>query len=901
MQDQVQRPWLRLYRGVDPELKPAAETALDMFRSTLERNGSAPLVHYFDSSLSAAECAAMSDALAVELQQRGVEVGDRVAVYLQNIPQVVIAVLAIWKCGAVVVPCNPMLRDRELGKILRSSGCLAMICQEDLYADVAKAALPATAVRHTITTSPLDFLGTGKPLPAMLAGVTRNAHPDAQDMLEVIARHKGERPQPVELTGDDVAFMVHTSGTTGDAKGAMNTHRNVVFATSVYEAWIGLTSDDVILGLAPLFHVTGLIGHVTLAMLTGSPLVLFYRFDVNEACRLAASHRATFTVSAITAYIALLNSDALAKYDLKRLTKLYTGGAPTPASVLEDWHGRTGVRIQPMYGLTEATSPTHMTPHGAIPPIDPQTGAMAIGVPVCNTQVKVITDAGFEAGPREIGEFVIAGPQIVPGYWQKPDETAKALTADGLRTGDVGFMDENGWFYLVDRSKDMIVASGFKVWPREVEEVLYQHPAVREAAVVGVPDAYRGETIKAVISLKPGQKVTPDEIRAFARERMAAYKYPRVVEIIDELPKTTSGKIMRRLLQPTAHATMLPVQAEIADVSYPQLRAALEARAVLEAGAVWLRMSRGTLPVATTANLYEKLRLMLAQLRDGRTFVDRAAFLAANDAYHMAVVDLAENEHLSVGFRRLRLRDLLAAALKSTDVIAENGVYFHEYLTDSLAANDARNAIKAIVSWSKHSSTGVRRALDLHGEVATQRDELRPGGIVEDLSIGVAKEQDSLAGDVDALVMALDARAALEIGITQSLGTALSIEAERDALVARLRAFTPLVRGTSPSHIARYLRADDAFHRIFLSLLRNQPLFDIYNAMDVPELMRRVLVVAPISIREIFDDHKALTNALRAGSADDTCAAITEHANRVRAALASFLADSTKATNQQVA
>ena len=901
MQNVAQRPWLSLYRGVRPELKPACETALDMFRATLERNGSAPLIHYFERSLSAAECDAMSDALAVGLQQRGVEAGDRVAVYLQNIPQVVVAVLAVWKCGAVVVPCNPMLRERELGKILRSSGCLAMICQEDLFADVARAALPATAVRHTITTSPLEFLEIGKPLPSMLAGVSRNRHPDASDMLEVVARHAGERPRPVDLTGDDVAFMVHTSGTTGDAKGAMNTHRNVVFATSVYEAWIGLTSDDVILGLAPLFHVTGLIGHVTLAMLTGSPLVLFYRFDVNEACRLAAFHRATFTVSAITAYIALLNSDALVKYDLKRLTKLYTGGAPTPASVLEDWHGRTGVRIQPMYGLTEATSPTHMTPHGAVPPIDPHTGAMSVGVPVCNTHVKVITDTGYEAGPREIGEFVIAGPQIVPGYWQKPEETAKALTAEGLKTGDVGFMDEQGWFYLVDRSKDMIVASGFKVWPREVEEVLYQHPAVREAAVVGVPDAYRGETIKAVISLKPGHTVTSDEIRAFARERMAAYKYPRVVEIMEDLPKTTSGKIMRRLLQPTAHPTALPVQAEMVDVSYPQLRSALEARAVLEAGAVWLRMSRGTLPLATTGNLYERLRLMLAQLRDGRTFVDRAAFLAANDSYHLGVVDLAENEHLSVGFRRLRLRELFSAALKNTDAVAENGVYFHEYLTDSLAANDARSAIKAILSWSKHSSTGVRRALDLHGEVATQRDELRPGGIVEDLSIGVAKEQDSLAGDIDALVMALDARAALEIGITQSLGSALSIEAERDALVARLRAFTPLVRGTSTAHIARYLRADDAFHRIFLSLLRNQPLFDIYNAMDVPELMRRVLVVAPISIREIFDDHKALTNALRAGSADDTSAAITQHANRVRAALASFLAESTKPKTQQVA
>jgi DNA-binding GntR family transcriptional regulator len=197
------------------------------------------------------------------------------------------------------------------------------------------------------------------------------------------------------------------------------------------------------------------------------------------------------------------------------------------------------------------------------------------------------------------------------------------------------------------------------------------------------------------------------------------------------------------------------------------------------------------------------------------------------------------------------------------------------------------------LSWSKHSTAGVRRALGADGDATTLRDELRPGGVVEDLSLAVAKEQDSLAGDVDALVLGLDARAALEIGITQSLGKALSIEAERDALVARLRAFTPLVRGASPAHVARYIRADDAFHRIFLSLLRNPCLFEIYNAMDLPELMRRVLVVAPASIREVFDDHKGLTNALRSGSADATSAAITEHTNRVRSALARFLNEAT--------
>ena len=611
--------------------------------------------------------------------------------------------------------------------------------------------------------------------------------------------------------------MVHTSGTTGEPKGAMNTHRNVVFATSVYERWIGLNDTDVILGLAPLFHVTGLIGHVTLAMLTGSPLVLFYRFDAGEACRLAALHKATFTVSAITAFIALLNSDALGKHDLKSLTKLYTGGAPTPARVLEDWHARTGVRIQPMYGLTEATSPTHMTPPGAIPPIDPHTGAMSVGVPVFNTDVKVVTEDGRDAAPHEIGEFVIAGLQIVPGYWQKPEETAKSLTPDGLKTGDVGFMDEAGWFYLVDRSKDMIVASGFKVWPREVEEVLYQHPAVREAAVVGVPDPYRGETIKAVISLKPGHTVTAEEIRAFARERMAAYKYPRHVEIIDDLPKTTSGKIMRRLLQPMASASAMPAQAEIGDVSYPQLRAALEARAVLEAGAVWLRLSRGTIPQSTSAALYEKLRLMLAQVGDGRQFVDRAAFFAANDSFHTSVVGLAENEHLSVGFRRLRLRDLFMSALKDTPVAAENLVYFHEFLTDSIAAGNASHAVKTILSWSKQSSTSAHRSL-----VTARATQARKATCARPRSSRTCRSpwprsKTASRATWTRSCSALDARAALEIGITQSLGTALSVETERDALVARLRAFTPLVRGTSAAHVLRYIRADDAFHRVFLS------------------------------------------------------------------------------------
>jgi long-chain acyl-CoA synthetase len=887
MTDLAQRPWHGLYRAASFTIEPASQTALDMFRATVARGREAALVHYFDRTISAGEIDAQSDALAVALQQRGAEPGERIAMYLQNIPQVLITVLAAWKCGAVVVPCNPMLRERELVKILTDSGSRILICQDDLYADVAAAALPATAVQHTIATSPLDFLDAGAPRPRGLAGATRLTPLVVPDLGELLARHAGQQPVEVEITGDDVAFMVYTSGTTGEPKAAMNTHRNVVFATAVYQEWIGLNAADTILGLAPLFHVTGLIGHVTLALLTGSPLVLFYRFDADEACRLTARHRATFTVSAVTAFIALLNSEAMGRSDLSSLSKVYTGGAPTPPGVLADWHARTGTRIQPMYGLTEATSPTHMTPHGAIPPVDGRTGAISIGVPVFNTDVRVVTDAGHDALPGEIGELCISGPQIVPGYWQKPKETAASLRDGELRTGDVGFMDEAGWFYLVDRAKDMIVASGFKVWPREVEEVLYLHPAVREAAVVGMPDPYRGETIKAVVSLKPGHEATPEAIKAFVRERMAAYKYPRLVEIIDDLPKTTSGKIMRRLLQVSSAGVAAPLRgAELTAVSYPQLRAAVEARGVLEVGVTWLRLSRGPVSRQTSEALYERLRGMLGQLGEGGRFLDLEAFLAAHEAFHAAIIGLAQNEYLSQAFRRLRLRELFASALKDQPRTPENVVSLHEQLTDSIAAGDASGAVRAILSWGEKSRATIR---EIFGGEAPGHD-LRPGGIVEDLSIAQAKEQSSRAADVDALVQALDARAAIEIGITQSLGDSLTTDAEREALVARLRAFTPLVRGAGSTHVSRYIRGDDAFHRVFLSLLRNPALFEIYNAMDVPELMRRVLEVAPPSIREVFDDHKGLTDALRTGDANATGAAITEHANHVRAALATIVA-----------
>jgi long-chain acyl-CoA synthetase len=368
-------------------------------------------------------------------------------------------------------------------------------------------------------------------------------------MAGLLERSAGQAPPEISLGPDDIAFLTYTSGTTGPPKGAMTTHRNVVFNAQSYRDWIELSGDDVILGVAPLFHITGLIGHIAISLLVGAPLVLMYRLDPAVAIETIRDERVTFTVGSITVFIALMNSPAADRDALATLTKIYSGGAPIPPSTVTAFQDAFGTYIHNIYGLTETTSPSHGVPLGATAPVDPASGALSVGVPIYNTVVRIIGDDGADLPPGEIGELVTSGPQVVVGYWNKPEETEKALPGGALHTGDVGYMDADGWFYIVDRKKDQINVSGYKVWPREVEDMLYEHEAVREAAVVGVPDEYRGETVKAFVSLRPGRTATPEELIAFTKERMAAYKYPRQVEILDEIPKTVTGKLLRRELR----------------------------------------------------------------------------------------------------------------------------------------------------------------------------------------------------------------------------------------------------------------------------------------------------------------------------------------------------------------
>jgi len=546
------KPWLSRYDQDQPaEISLEFTDALAMFRASVGRNPDGDIIRYFGGRITARELDELSDAFAVALLEEGLRAGDRVALYLQNVPQFVIGLLATWKAGGVAVPVNPMNRVRELDAVLRDSGARVLVCLQSLYRDVAAGVVAGTEVTTVVTMSELEYRARDDQRVFAAVEPVECAGPDngTVDMARLIERFRGQVPPPVTLSPTRTAFLTYTSGTTGPPKGAMNTHGNVVFNSQAYRQWCRLGPDDVVLGVAPLFHITGLIAGVTLALLLGAPLVLSYRFEPSVAIDTIREERPTFTVGSITVFIALMNAPNAERDTLASLTKIWSGGAPIPPSTVKAFQAQFGQYIHNVYGLTETTSPSHAVPSGATAPVDDASGALSVGVPVFSTVVRIVGDDGQDLPAGEVGEIVTSGPMVVPGYWNKPEETEHALPGGALHTGDVGYMDADGWFYIVDRKKDQINAGGYKVWPREVEDVLYQHESVREAAVVGVPDAYRGETVKAFVSLRPGKTATAEELISFCRSQMAAYKYPRQIEFLDELPKTVSGKLLRRELR----------------------------------------------------------------------------------------------------------------------------------------------------------------------------------------------------------------------------------------------------------------------------------------------------------------------------------------------------------------
>jgi len=531
--------------SADAESSGRSTSLVQILRARAAATPNAPALVYFDTVITASQLDAESDALAATLADGGFVARDRLAVYTQNMPQYVIALLATWKLGGVVVPVNPMLTAPEVGKLLGDATPTVLVALDELHTPALSDVLRDSSVGRTITTSALDWQhrGDSRVLSARRADVVVG-----EDLRGLVEANLGRRPMSYTPAGDDVAVITYTSGTTGKPKGALNTHANVEVAGQWYCRWFGLDGEDVVLGVAPLFHVTGLSGHIAAALTAGAPLLLFYRFHPEVVLNMIRQHRPTFTVGALTVFIALAESSATAG-DLASLTTIASGGAPVAAGVLTRFQQRFGSYLHNVYGMTETTAPVLAVPRGTRAPVDTQTGAVSVGMPVFEAHVVVLDDGGQQVPAGTVGELAASGPQIVAGYWNQPEQSAAAFRGPWLLTGDVGYVDADGWFYLVDRKKDMIVASGYKVWPREVEDVLYTHEAVLEAAVVGRPDPYRGETVKGFVSLRDGHTATPEQLIAYCRERLAAYKYPREIEIVSEVPKTATGKVLRRALR----------------------------------------------------------------------------------------------------------------------------------------------------------------------------------------------------------------------------------------------------------------------------------------------------------------------------------------------------------------
>jgi fatty-acyl-CoA synthase len=517
-----------------------------------------PAYLFFGCALTWGELHAQAESLAGWLQARGVARGDRVLLYLQNCPQYVVAFYAIQRAGAVVVPVNPMNRADEFGHYITDAGASAAIAGADLAAIVAQAnaAVPeAQRLRALLVVRYADALPAGgiaddeRPAQALLDWLLAEPALPADATRWADALAAALRPAALDTRPDDLAVLPYTSGTTGLPKGCMHTHRTLMPNIVGGALWGHADASSVVLGVVPFFHVTGMMYGVLGPAWTGSTVVILPRWDRELAGWLISRHRVTHWTCIPTMIIDLFASPNYRRFDLSSLRYLSGGGAAMPYAVAERLQQEFGLTFAEGYGLTETAAPSHANP--------PERAKLqCLGMPIFGVDSRVIDPETLrELPPGEVGEIVTRGPMVFKGYWGHPEATAAAFVdIDGesfFRTGDLGRMDEEGYFFLTDRLKRMINASGYKVWPTEVELLLFKCPAVQEACVIAAKDAYRGETVKALVVLRAEARGTTSEqdIVDWSRAHMAAYKVPRIVEFVDALPKSGSGKVMWRVLQ----------------------------------------------------------------------------------------------------------------------------------------------------------------------------------------------------------------------------------------------------------------------------------------------------------------------------------------------------------------
>lgn len=552
-----QRPWQKFYpKHIRPSIDYPKEPLQSLLINSALKYPDSIALEFEGKKLSFKELNELSNQFANGLVSLGLARNSKVAVILPNLPQFVICFYGALKAGAIVVPCNPLYREKEIEFQLNDADVEVVVIlnnvlhPNDFYAEFEKARPRLQKIKHVFVTSIIDYL---PPIKKQLAGPVRKIKtvkkPDTINLVDFLSKQsKKEPPSPQTDPVEDVAVLQYTGGTTGISKGAMLTHYNLLSNTLMLMDWTNSGRGEKVLAVIPFFHIYGLTVAMNSAVSVGEEMVLLPQFHVKEVLETIQKHKIAVFPGVATMYIALLNYPELANYSVDTIRKCVSGAAPLPVEVQKKFNEITGGKLVEGYGLTEASPVTHCNPiaDGAT------VKAGSIGIPLPDTDAKIVdSETGMKDVPLgEEGELAIKGPQVMKGYWKRPDETAAVFRNGWLLTGDVAKMDSDGYFYIVDRKKDLIDASGFKVWPKEVEEVLFSHPDIKEAAVVGVKDQYRGETVKAFIVLKNKDKNPgPDAIMAYCRSKIAPYKVPKQIEFRDELPKTLVGKVLRRSLR----------------------------------------------------------------------------------------------------------------------------------------------------------------------------------------------------------------------------------------------------------------------------------------------------------------------------------------------------------------
>jgi long-chain acyl-CoA synthetase len=572
----MKRPWQAHYSASVSAMVSVPEQPLTwLIDEAARKYGANIAIEYYGTRLTYLQLASLVERFARALAQLGIKRGDRISICLPNTPQFPIAFYGALKAGAVVVPTNPLYTPPELEHQLKDSGARAIVMLDQFYPAFAPIR-ERTPVEHVILANVTDYFPRllavgykvtqvreqrGKPKVDMKAF---RAQPGNHTFLDIIGPSHGRHgfevfalPEPA--AADDLAVLQYTGGTTGVAKGAMLSHRNLLANALQCWAWNDLPagSHHISLCVAPFFHVYGLTVAMNLTIYSGSTMALLPRFTVKDTLKAIKKYRPDLFPGVPTMYLALAREVEKTKQDLSSIQVCISGSAPLPKEVQTRFEAVSGARVVEGYGLTEASPVTHCNP------VFGERRIGTIGLPLSNTDSAIFdSEHGAFVAPGESGEIVVRGPQVMQGYWQRPDETANVMMDGWLRTGDIGMMSVDGYFTIVDRVKDIIIASGYKIFPRDVEEALFAHPAVQEAAVIGVPDAYRGETVRAYIVLKPDKQVTAEELTEYCSGRLAIYKVPKQFVFRDELPKSLIGKVIRRVLRDEAIAEMKPSTAE---------------------------------------------------------------------------------------------------------------------------------------------------------------------------------------------------------------------------------------------------------------------------------------------------------------------------------------------------